>query len=226
MKRNQSINLSSSNIEIHKKRIAYHESGHAVAILMSNKLKQLPPVPFQITFKNISQNASNESSHGYTAYEDYSAIVNGGRHIKTIPKSADCLSCHIGLYIEHNSEKNIKDFFTAFETDVINLLIGPIVEAKHVAMSDGEVFNQNLINLDALHNYGGSSDLASINQYLACFSKCKDQQNQLISKLLTQSFDFINNTSNWKKIIQLADYIYEEDIKTIDSKQVNLLLNR
>jgi hypothetical protein len=34
---------------------------------------------------------------------------------------------------------------TAFEADIINLLVGPLAEAKYVAVRDHECFNKNLI---------------------------------------------------------------------------------
>jgi hypothetical protein len=66
----------------------------------------------------------------------------------------------------------LKDYMNAFETDIINLLIGPLAEAKYVANTDNEPFNHRLVNLNALKNYDASSDLELVKDYLQSFSAC------------------------------------------------------
>jgi hypothetical protein len=41
----------------------------------------------------------------------------------------------------------LSDYIIAFEADIINLLIGPLAEAKYVYNKDGELFNHQLIGL-------------------------------------------------------------------------------
>lgn len=217
MKRNHSLTvLSPNNRTLHKRRVAYHEAGHAVAILINNELKQLPPVFFQI---NVHDMDSNRISENLSTAVHYSAEINGGRLIKDLPESLDC-------FIE-SIEKNRRcgSFFTAFIADMLNLLIGPLAEAKYTAISDDEVFNKRLITLSALHNYGGSSDLSLINEYLGCFADDKNEQEQLLTELLMQAFDFIANASNWKKISVLAQHIIDKDIKAIDCNEIMALLS-
>jgi hypothetical protein len=64
--------------------------------------------------------------------------------------------------IDHNEATAplVRDYLIASEADIINLLIGPLAEAKHVYNRDGELFNHKLVDLKLLKNYGGSSDLA------------------------------------------------------------------
>ncbi len=74
---------------------------------------------------------------------------------------------------------------------MINLLIGPLAEAKHVALRDGEQFNARLINLDALHNYGGSSDLEKVYECLDIFIASGSRHEEKLSGLFAQAFQFI-----------------------------------
>ncbi|OQK15681.1 hypothetical protein AU255_15815 [Methyloprofundus sedimenti] len=223
MKRNKSLTLTShAHIEAQKRRIAYHEAGHAAAILVNNELKQLPPIFFRINIHDSTQNSTADTNAILLKGHNYSAEIEGGRLIKHVPESLECFIDNI----DQNKSNNTVSFLTVFIADIVNLLIGPLAEAKHVAISDGEVFNKNLITVSALHNYGGSSDLTLINEYLECFSSSKNEQDNLLAELLDQAFDFVNNYSNWKKIRLLARHILDEDIKTIDYNEINALLSQ
>lgn len=221
MKRNKSLTLTSHvHIKAHKKRIAYHEAGHAVAILVNNELKRLPPIFFRITIHDSAQNSIANTGVGLLTGENYSAEIEGGRLIKHVPESFDC-------FVENRESVHRNgSFFTAFIADIVNLLIGPLAEAKYTAINDGEIFNKNLITLSALHNYGGSSDLTLINEYLECFSSGKNEQDNLLTELLTDAFDFIDNAVNWKKIGLLAQHIINKDIKTIDYNEITTLIKQ
>jgi len=216
MKRNKSLALTShAHIEAHKKRTAYHEAGHAIAILVNSEPKQLPPIFFRI---NLHDSALNSTADTYMGLS-YGAEIEYGRFIEHVPESLDC-------FIENIENSHMKgSFFTAFVADIVNLLIGPLAEAKYTAISDGEVFNKNLITPSALHNYGGSSDLALINEYLDCFSSDKNEQTHLLAELLIQAFDFVDNAENWRKIRLLAQHIINKDIKTIDYNEITTLLS-
>jgi len=210
MKRNKSLAvIRQSNIDVNKRRIAYHEAGHAVAILINNELKQLPPLFFQINIYDLA----------HTSTTDFSAEVEGGRLINHVPESFD-------FFIEKTSNNHTNgSFLTAFIADIVNLLIGPLVEAKYMAINEGKIFNKNLISGDALHNYGGTSDLALINDYLVCFSKDKNKQGELLTEFIDQDFDFIDYSRSWGEISILAEYIINEDIETIDCNEIIELLS-
>ena len=45
---------------------------------------------------------------------------------------------------------------------MINILVGPLAEAKYITQRDGELINPRLINLNTLHDYGGTSDLEGV----------------------------------------------------------------
>ena len=132
--------------ELHK-HIAFHEAGHVAAIYLRNHQQQLPPVFFQITI-----NKDEQKEHPFFAR------VEGGRLIENLP-IAEIENNHFATELEQ------QDLKQAYEADVINLLAGPLAEAKFVALRDDEIFNPHLVNIVALKNYGGHSDLEQANRY-------------------------------------------------------------
>jgi hypothetical protein len=118
------------------------------------------------------------------------------------------------------SSEQMQAYENAFETDVISLLVGPLAEAKYVAMRDGELINPRLVNLNALHNYGGSSDLEIVNQYLQWFIVEEAEREKKISDLFLQAFSFINNPSNWLAITVLAYHILAGRVNIIEGEEV------
>jgi len=203
----------------HRQRIAFHEAGHAAGICLNNKARQLPPVFFKIIFKGMGGVTETESMAYKVAHDECMAHVEGGRLIESLPSSIDNLVCEL---TEHdNSMKQLaEDYMVAFDADIINLLIGPLAEAKRVAEMDDELFNQKLVNLKALENYGGDSDLALVNEYLQSFSTDKRQQAEKLNELFNVAFDFINNDENWAAITKLAGYILGGDQNTIYCEEI------
>jgi len=168
---------------------AFHEAGHAAAIHISNRQKQLPQLFFEIHIKKpVSIN------------EQLFAKVVNGNLFQTIPvsvlESLSLVSC-----------SNQNSCQRAFEADVVNLLVGPLAEAKYVSIRDGEVFNLRLINPLTLHNYGGYRDLEKINIYLENFIASKNLREQKLLELVAEAFNFINNQQNWQRINELAKFI-------------------
>ena len=213
MKRNKIIDaFSQDSLIAHKQRVAFHEAGHAAGIHLNNKARQLPPVFFKIIFKEMSDLPAADVAYQAT-HDEYVARVEGGRLIE-LPPSLDSL---VSGLTEHNDTmmQLAKDYMIAFEADIINLLIGPLAEAKHVANTDDEQFNHKLVNLDALKNYGGSSDIALANEYLHSFFTDKQQKDSKLNELFTLAFNFINNDAHWMAITKLADYILGSNKNTI-----------
>jgi hypothetical protein len=224
MKRNQIIENSSQNKLIeHKECIAFHEAGHATAIYLNNKARNLPPVFFQIMFKDVSGKPEQDLLTYQATHDDCIARVEGGRLIELLPASIDAL---VHKTSDHDDARVplIKDYMIAFEADIINLLIGPLAEAKHIADIDDELFNQQLINLKALKNYGGSSDLLLITEYIQRFSACKQLQDEKLHELFGVAFNFINDRANWTAITRLAKYILNSNKNIISSEEVVSLL--
>ncbi|MGR9014980.1 MAG: hypothetical protein ACU83U_15195 [Gammaproteobacteria bacterium] len=216
MKRNMIFkNISQDKLFGHKRCIAFHEAGHAAAIYLNNKARNLPPVSFQILFKDLNGESEKDIMVYQVAQNDCIARVKGGRSIKSLPYSAEVLAQQAA---EHNN-----DHAVAFEVDIINLLIGPLAEAKHIAYIDDELFNHQLVNLNALENYGGSSDLELVDEYLQRLSTCKQQQSKKLDELFTLAFDFINDRANWAAISKLAHYILDSNKSIISCEEVAVL---
>jgi hypothetical protein len=178
-------------------RTAFHEAGHAAAIHLHNQLSQLPPVFFEIQVIRPSDE-----------HPDFMAKVIDGNLIQNLP-IAVLESFSTLAYSELHSCQR------AYEADVVNLLVGPLAEAKYVSLRDDEVFNLSLINIDALHNYGGYSDLEKAQNYLENFISSKSQRKEKMVELLSQAFGFIDTPRHWKCIVNLAHYILDSQQEII-----------
>ena len=226
MKRNKIIEtLNQDKLIEHKKRVAFHEAGHAAGIHLNNKARQLPPIFFKIMFKDMSGVTAADVVAYQTTHDDCIARVEGGRLIELLPPSLNSL---VRELTEHNDAmvQLVKDYMIAFEADIVNLLIGPLAEAKHVADTDDELFSHQIVNLKALKNYGGSSDLALANEYLQSFSADQQQKDEKLAELFALAFDFVNTDANWVAITQLADYILDSSKNILDCEEVGLILDQ
>ena len=158
-------------------------------------------------------------------HNDCIARVQGGRLIEALPFSVDKLM--LELTKRHKvTAKWVKNYRKAFEADIINLLIGPLAEAKHVADVDDELFNYRLITLKSLENYGGESDLALVNEYAQSFSSDKQQRNEKLDELFAVAFDFVDNHANWKAITRLAGYIIGSSKNIICCEEIVSILDQ
>lgn len=193
--------------ELHK-HIAFHESGHVVAIYLRNTQQQLPPVFFQIIFNRNGQGKS-----------PFFARVEGGRLIENL-SIAEIENSHFETELER------RDLKQAYEADVINLLVGPLAEAKFVALRDDEVFTPQLVNIGALKNYGGHSDLEQANRYLECFIPNAGERESKIKLLFEQAFEFINEPKNWKCIEYFASFLLENGQSDISCEEASAALER
>jgi hypothetical protein len=198
-------NLFASLQELHK-HIAFHEAGHVAAIYLRNQQLKLPPVFFQIIINKKHQKHS-----------EFFAKIEGGRLVENLPVAE----------IEHkhlNTEADKRDLQQAYEADVVNLLVGPLAEAKFVALCDGEIFNSQLINLAALRNYGGHSDLEVAQRYLECFISDAEQRELRMQCLFVRAFEFINDPDNWKCIHFFAYYLLNNEQTLISCEQASASL--
>ena len=204
MKRNYQTE-SAALIDPHDliKQIAFHEAGHAAGIYLYNKQKRLPSVFFQI---NQSLKLPDPCLQ-----DCYVASVEGGYLIDNLPltliESAD--------YFSSNAQDALQ---TAFEADMINLLVGALAEAKYVALREGEHFDNKRAAINTLHFYGGSSDLLKVNGYLERFIACAKKREQKMIDLLANAFEFIDRLAHWEAIERLADYILTSKKSSISSE--------
>ena len=198
-------NTPSSSKEL-LKHIAFHEAGHVAAIYLRNHQQKLPPVFFQIIINK------NQQKHS-----QFFAQVVGGRLIDNLP-IAEIENNYLG------SEAEQKSLQKAYEADVINLLIGPLAEAKYVALRDNEIFNLHLVNIVALKNYGGHSDIEQAYRYLEYFIPSAAERELKISGLYTKAFRFIDDSNNWSCIQHFAHYLLENEQTQISCEQASVIL--
>ena len=187
-------------------RTAFHEAGHAAAIHIRNQQKQLPPIFFEIHIRKPQYSG-----------EHFFAKVIDGNLIQNLP-----MAVLDGFYTTAGDERH--SCRLAYEADIVNLLAGPLAEAKYISIRDNEVFNPNIINLPALRNYGGLSDLERVQTYLECFITTNPLREQKILELLEQAFLFVNNCRYWRGISALAQYILDSQLQTINCDEaINIM---
>ncbi|MFU8787685.1 MAG: hypothetical protein ACNA7G_01570 [Methylobacter sp.] len=195
---------------------AFHEAGHAAAIYLYNKHKQLPPVYFQITIQ--AREGYQDDALNVCPSSRFAAVIDGGRLIHSLPialiESAGYFSS-----VEQDA------YQVAFEADMVNFMVGPLAEAKHVALRDGELFNEHLVNLNALHNYGGTSDLNKVYEYLEAFIADRSRYEEKMADLFGRAFQFISSPAYWRAIEHLAAYILNNKNNTISCEEAIAVLD-
>lgn len=177
---------------------SFHEAGHVASIYLGNKQKKLPPVFFQIQIKQQDNNLQ------------YAKVIEG-RLIQNLPIAG------LNSFKKLTEQEQYK-YQMAYQADIINLLVGPLAEAKYISIRDDEVLNFNLLNTHALNYYGGCSDVEKAYAYLEYFISSKTQQEEIMLELFSQAFQFIQNNDNWTCILNLANYILnsEKDVITCE----------
>ncbi len=198
-------------------RIAYHQAGHAVAICLGNKQKQLPSVYFQIATKQHKRGAQ-PGGHPARLQDNLTALHEGGRLIQNFPISFVDAS-------QFFDEQQQVEYQKAFAADIFNLLAGPLAEAKYVAVRDGEIFTPNLINLQALRFYGGNPDLGLIAQYMDCYLLNRDAYEQKLNAIYLDMFSFLDDYSNWNAIVKFAEFILAQPPCVIDYDDAVAIIN-
>jgi len=192
---------------------AIHEAGHAAAIYLGNRSKQLPPVYFQIKLKELHSEPSlvKTGSHWF-------AEIEGGCLIQSMPPSADEIS-------EHFSLLERRGFLKALEADIFNLLVGPLAEANYVALRDDEIINSQLVTVNSLSHYGGMTDMKKVHDYLEYFSGVKSEQQKNLFRLFDGAFRFINDRAVWRAITALANYILNQNKNVIGYDEIIAVLD-
>lgn len=197
-------------------RAAYHQAGIAAAICLGNKQRKLPAVYFQIIVKPYQDSGLTPEFIKYHNGK-YIATLEGGRLIQDLP-----LPLNDGTDVLALAEQ--REYRRAFEADIINILSGSLAEAKYVAARDDEIFNANLVNLNALHYYDRSSQMDVINDYMQCFIPNEAEREEKLTELFLQAYGFISRKTNWRAIVTLADYIQSGAKWKITCEEINALL--
>ncbi|MDT8407399.1 MAG: hypothetical protein RQ715_09125 [Methylococcales bacterium] len=200
------------------KRTVFHEAGHAVAIILGNRSKDLPPVFFQIHLgcfaKKTEQATMARSGHKNLA------TVQGGHLLDNLPVTV--LECS-GYYSPQ--EKNA--YQAAVEADVFNLLVGPLAEARYIAERDGEVFCHDLLPLTILaRHYGGEIDINQCMAYLDGLIADPGLKTQKLQEIYRQACEFVKNSWNWRIIEHLVKHLLEAQPESIDCEHLLLLIEQ
>ena len=191
------------------RRTAFHEAGHAAAIFLENQRKNLPSIYFYIDIHNHNQLTSPALTR-----------ICGGRQID------DVLMIGRAAAVGRQDLSTIADYQVAYEADIINLLAGPLAEAKYVFLRDNKIFNVNLLKPDALQNYGGNADMKEVRFYLESLLPSLQEQDTKLNQLFAEAFRFVQNAQNWKRIAALANYILDSSEEQLGYEQVEQVLHQ
>ena len=204
MQRFQEVETVISDFLEINRRTAFHEAGHAAAIYLENRRKNLPLIYFQIRTRKISAQTTPIFSE-----------ICGGRQI------GDGLIMSSTSLAERYSISDREAYKTAYEADIINFLAGPLAEAKYEFLRNHEVFSINALRPEVLKNYGGYADMQEVWYYLRCALTSRREQENKLEELYGEAFRFVQEFENWKKIAALAEYILNGAEDYICYEQVN-----
>jgi hypothetical protein len=218
--------LNHENLAGFKQKVVYHEAGHAVGVHFNSIQKNLPPVFFEIVFNQPRDSSANSMLSDLFDPHTGIARVKGGRLIESLPlQTFDALDAQSSDATDKRAFKYTDDYRQAFETDITNLLIGPLAEAKYTVLVDDEPFHQELLTTQALKNYGGDADLAVINDYLQSYTADEQEQHRILGQIFIEAFNFVNDHTNWKAISRLANHILTSNKAIIGCEEVAALLD-
>ncbi|MBK8816672.1 MAG: hypothetical protein IPN42_14730 [Methylococcaceae bacterium] len=216
------FNLSNTAYFKISRKSAFHVAGHAAAIYFRNRQLSLPTVFFQIQLcEDFYPRKSSKTID--KKYNSFFPKLEGGRLIPELPFSL--------TEMEQKMPSSQLAYQEAFEADIVNLLAGPIAEAKYVALRDDEVITPRLVNLKALHRYGGETAIDVVYKYFECINETDKSKEKLIIGLYLSAFAFVNERANWLAITALAEHIlatqkpliaFEEIVCILESNHKNL----
>jgi hypothetical protein len=175
-------------------------------------------VYFQITIHKAKPSIIDPVTDRAATADHFVSEIEGGCLIQSLPVLL-MESAH------HFSPDDYDTYRTAFEADMINLLVGPLAEAKYVALRDNEYFNKNLISIHSLHFYGGQSDLDKVYEYLAHLISDRSLQEVKLTELFNKAFQFIESPLHWKAIERLAAYLLDSTKTTVSSEEAMAVLD-
>ncbi|MGR9046550.1 MAG: hypothetical protein ACU83N_14765 [Gammaproteobacteria bacterium] len=200
----------------HKKHVAFHVAGHAAAMYLNNKEWNLPPLYFQIKYKDSAHEKTHDFIKHHVMPEDRIPYVEGGLLIQSLSSSIfDVAHKHMDSTVHL-----LPDYMAAFEADIINLLAGPLAEARYVHDCDSEPFTRHLIDLEALRHYNGDCDLELVHDYLQKLFLSREQQDKKLLESFNVAFNFVKNCCQWHVINQLADYIFDHHSNVITYEEI------
>jgi len=114
----------------------------------------------------------------------------------------------------------------AVEGDIVNLLVGPLAEARYVAERDNEPFKQCLIDRTALVNYGGSADCELVEACLQNLPFTGEQKSQKIAELFGKAYDFVADDRHWRAVSLVADFMATTHTAVVSYEQAVALIDQ
>ncbi len=191
---------------LQRQAIAYHEAGHAAAIYLNNKAHNLPHIDFNIILSDTESSIEEMEGSFQSTHNKCSSRVEGGRLVQLfVPNIADLSGDFLSQVGLISTSK--EDYLSAFDADIMNLLVGPLAEAKFSYRRDDELFTHKMINIEALKNYGGAADLELVDEYIDSYSSSQSLKAAKLTELFKQASEFVTNASHWENITKLANYI-------------------
>jgi len=200
-----------TNFNTLNQRVAYHEAGHATAIYLYNKYKNLPPIFFQVCIETNLQKQLNNSDNFNQNH--IAAKIEGGYLIENPLLSLSTNQAQMSLQAK-------KSYAMALDADVINLLAGSVAEAYYLSTHDGETLTASMLTVEALENYGAYSDFQKINTYLSYVSPCIKQQTQHLNKLLHETFNFMTQPKLWLAVESVAKLFLSTENNIIACEEI------
>ena len=214
MKRNYAVDdFRHGNVKELATQIAYHEAGHATSIYLYNKRQKLPPIFFEIHVKNHHDIEALALENKDFPPTNIAAQIEGGCLVEN-------LALTLTLNDDEFSEDEKKEYRLALNADMINLLAGSIAEKNYIIKRDNEILRADMLNTNVWGREGNHSDMQKINHYLNFFSESPIEQQQKLSELVKQSFDFITEFSTWNAIKAVALYILESSSEHIHCEEI------
>jgi hypothetical protein len=186
---------------------AYHAAGHATALYLENKRKNLPLIYFKIVI-------NKQDSIPRLLFTK----VSGGRLVGDL---ATITQEHV---FNHWNATGFDSQQRIYEADIINFLAGFLAEAKYVAIRDNEAFNINLLTPHGLQNYGVDADMQEVMSYLEIFIPNPEKRAVRFEALFAEAFNFVEQDDNWKSIVALANYILNHATGYISCEQTIAVL--
>ena len=181
---------------------AFHEAGHAAAIYLENKQKNLPSIYFSIHTRRPEHSG-----------ERLFARIDDGRLVGDLAPST------LTEIAGNPDSSDAYGFQLACEADIINFFAGPLAEAKYVSIRDNEIFNINLLTPRAIIHYGGKSDINEVMSYLEFLISSPKQREDKLNALFAEAFHFVQRPGNWKSITALANFILYNSQENISCEQ-------
>ncbi|CAG7857057.1 hypothetical protein MCAMS1_01768 [biofilm metagenome] len=194
------------------KRMAFHTAGQAVAIYLRNKRMGLSAAFFRL-IANPLDKQSHKTATKLGNGKNYTYIVDGGRLIQALPVSL------VESTVDFTRTQKLY-YEKAFDADIINMLAGPVAEAKYVAQRDNEIITPRLVNFNSLGFYNGLEEMGTVLSYLKCLNLPPDEQQRKMVNLYLASFSFVGEIKIWNNISQLANHILTTDKDIFEADEI------